>query len=71
MSQSHVNPKQFQHAIYSIYPFSLVRYCLEGVSRVSGECLEGVWRVSERCLEYVWKVSERTWKVSGMCQEGV
>ena len=71
---SGVNPKKFQHAIPCIYPFSLVRYCLEGVWRVSECCLEGFRRVSGRCLEGVWKVSgsclEGTLKVLGGYQDG-
>ena len=35
----------------------IVRYCLEGVWRVSGGCLENVWRVSGKCLEGVGRVS--------------
>ena len=58
MSGSHVPPKKFQNAKSCIFPFSLDRYCLLGVSRVSGECLEAVWMVSGRCLEGVWRVSE-------------
>ena len=71
---SGVNPKKFQHAISCMFPYSLVRYHLLGVWRVSGECLEDVWKVG-RCLEGVWKVSgeclKGTWKVLVRCQEDV
>ena len=71
---SRVNPKKFQHAISCMFPYSLVRYCLLGVWRVSGECLEDVWKVG-RCLEGVWRVSkgylEGIGKVSGRCLEDI
>ena len=78
---SGVKPKKFQYAISNIFPFSLVRYCLEYVWRVSGGYLNdvggglaGPWKVSGRCLEGTWKMSgrcmESVWKTPGRCLEG-
>ena len=69
-----MNPKKFQHAISCMFPYSLVRYHLLGVWRVSGECLKDVWKVG-RCLEGVWNVSGRclegVWRVSKGHQKGI